>query len=253
MAKDTFYFSHDFNSRQDEKIKRLIRKHKMCGYGIFWSIIEDLYNNANALRLDYDGIAFDLHSDVETVKSIIHDFGLFIFNDETFGSLSIQRRIEERDAKSKKARESAYCRWNNANALQTQSDSNAIKKGNKGKEINKEKDEFLIFRKSELEQLRNDIFEKLKKYGLTEPIIYSGKKVPIEYYDLVEFIIECIDNEEWKLNLKTRFGNTKFELAMKDFINKIKTDMEYLSYENTSDFQRHFSNWLNKNYDKYGK
>lgn len=118
---------------------------------------------------------------------------------------------------------------------------------------NKERSEFLNFRKSELEQLRNDIFEKLKKYGLTEPIIYTSKKVPIEYYDLVEFVIECIDNEDWKLNLKTRFGNTKFELAMKDFINKIKTDMEYLSYENTSDFQRHFSNWLNKNYDKYGK
>jgi len=45
MPKDTYYFSHDYNCRNDEKIKRLLRKHGMCGYGIFWSIVEDLYNN----------------------------------------------------------------------------------------------------------------------------------------------------------------------------------------------------------------
>ena len=37
----------------------LLRKHGMIGYGIYWAIIEDLYNNANALRLDYEGIAFE--------------------------------------------------------------------------------------------------------------------------------------------------------------------------------------------------
>ena len=41
MPKDTFYFSHDYNARNDEKIKRLIRKHGMQGYGVFWSIVED--------------------------------------------------------------------------------------------------------------------------------------------------------------------------------------------------------------------
>ena len=62
------YFSHDYNTRSDEKIKLLIRKFGMEGYGIYWSIVEDLYTNANVLRLDYDGIAYDLHSDKETKK-----------------------------------------------------------------------------------------------------------------------------------------------------------------------------------------
>ena len=44
MAKETFYFSHDYNARNDIKIKKLILKHGFCGYGIFWAIIEDLYN-----------------------------------------------------------------------------------------------------------------------------------------------------------------------------------------------------------------
>ena len=110
----------------------------MLGYGLFWSIIEDLYNNANALRTDYEGIAFDYRTDVNTVKSIISDFDLFVFDADTFGSLSVQKRIDERDSKSVKARESAHKRWTNANAMPTQCDSNAIKES-KVKEIKEKK------------------------------------------------------------------------------------------------------------------
>lgn len=111
MAKDTFYFSHDYNTRNDEKIKFLIRKHGMEGYGIFWAIIEDLYNNANSLKSDYDGIAYDLRVQSDTVKSIINDYDLFVFDGDCFGSLSVQNRIEERDSKSLKARKSALKKW----------------------------------------------------------------------------------------------------------------------------------------------
>jgi len=141
MPKDTFYFSHDYNARNDEKIKMLIRKHGMIGYGVFWAIVEDLYNNANALQTDYDGIAFDYRIDLNIVKSVINDFGLFVFDGETFGSLSVQKRLDERDTKSVKARQSASKRWTNANAMQTQCDGNAIKESKvKEKKVNKEKE-----------------------------------------------------------------------------------------------------------------
>lgn len=126
--KDTFYFSHDYNSRSDDKIKMLIRKHGMLGYGLFWAIIEDLYNNANAMRTDYEGIAYELRTDSNIIKSIINDFDLFILNDTFFGSLSVQRRLDERNSKSSKARESALIRWSkDANAMHKECDSNAIK------------------------------------------------------------------------------------------------------------------------------
>jgi len=138
MAKDTFYFSHDYNSRNDEKIKFLIRKHGMLGYGVFWAIIEDLYNNANALRTDCDGIAYDLRVHSEVVHSVLHEFGLFVFEGENFGSMSVQKRIDERDSKSKKASQNARKRWvsnvNDATAMPPHSDRNAIKE-RKGKEI----------------------------------------------------------------------------------------------------------------------
>jgi superfamily II helicase len=149
--KDTYYFSHDYNTRTDVKIKRIIAKHGMLGYGVFWAIIEDLYNNANVLPTDYESIAFDLRTNEMLVKSIINDFDLFIIDDNVFGSMSVQRRLDERNQKTIKARESANKRWekknNNANALQPQSDSNAIKesKVNKNKANEIDFDKFLEY------------------------------------------------------------------------------------------------------------
>jgi hypothetical protein len=163
MPKDTFYFSHDYNARNDEKIKMLIRKHGMIGYGVFWAIVEDLYNNANALRTDYDGIAYDLRLHSDIIKSVVNDFDLFEINGDYFGSSSVQERLDQRNEKSLSARKSASYRWNkkeeDANALRTLSEGNAIKerKGKeiKGKEINNTLpplQEFLEYCKKNLEQ-----------------------------------------------------------------------------------------------------
>jgi hypothetical protein len=136
MTKDTFYFSHDFNARTDVKIKKLIQKHGLLGYGIYWALVEDLYNNANALPTDCEGIAFDMRTHCDIIHSVIHDFELFIIGKKTFKSLSIEKRLNERKDKSIKASESANKRWKNANALRPQCDRNAIKE-RKGKEIKK--------------------------------------------------------------------------------------------------------------------
>lgn len=137
MAKDTFYFSHDYNARNDIKIKKLLSKHGYLGYGIFWAIIEDLYNNTNVLRLDYETISFDLRCDINIVKSIINEFDLFVIDGDIFGSTSVERRLEERNEKSEKARQSVLKRWSkkeiDTNVLQTNNDSNTIKE-RKGKE-----------------------------------------------------------------------------------------------------------------------
>ena len=120
MNKETFYFSHDYNARNDIKIKRLIVKHGYEGYGIFWAIIEDLYQNANALPLDYDCIAFDLRASIDMIESIINDFDLFEVDDDTFGSSSVQRRLSKRieisEKRSKAGRISAEKRKKARNA-----------------------------------------------------------------------------------------------------------------------------------------
>jgi hypothetical protein len=171
--KETFYFTHDYNARQDPKIKNLIRKHGILGYGIFWAIVEDLYQNANALRLDCECIAFDLRTDCELVESIIKDFDLFVIKDGYFGSLSVQRRTDERDARSSKARISAFARWNkDANAMRTHSDRNAIKE-RKEKEI-KEKENKI----NNIANRQIEFFEELKNH--TEKY---GKEMVRKFYD----------------------------------------------------------------------
>ena len=97
MAKDTYYFSHDYNTRNDSKIKKLLAKHGYLGYGLFWAIVEDLYNNANALPLEYESIAFDLRTNENVIESIINDFDLFCIDKSEFGSTSIERRLNERN------------------------------------------------------------------------------------------------------------------------------------------------------------
>ena len=96
MSKETFYFSHDYNARNDMKIKKLIIMHGYEGYGLFWALIEDLYQNENALPLDYECIAYDLRTSSDIIESIVNDFDLFVVDDETFGSLSVQRRLLKR-------------------------------------------------------------------------------------------------------------------------------------------------------------
>ncbi len=132
--KDAYYFPHDYDTMQDEKIRRMIRRHGMAGYGLFWAIIELLYINANALQMDCEGIAQDFRVNSDIVESVICDFNLFIIRDNEFGSLSVERRLNKRNEKSRKARESANCRWTNANALPADCEGNAIKK-KKGKKI----------------------------------------------------------------------------------------------------------------------
>jgi 5-methylcytosine-specific restriction endonuclease McrA len=112
MAKDNaFYFTHDYNTRNDSKIKNLLSVHGFLGYGLFWAIIEDLYNNANELPLDYRLLAYDLRCDEKTIKSIINEFSLFVINENSFGSISVQRRLEDRSNKSLNAKTSVFKRW----------------------------------------------------------------------------------------------------------------------------------------------
>jgi hypothetical protein len=148
MIKDSLYFSHDYDCRQDPKIKRLLTRHGAAGYGVFWGIVETLYQQGGYYSVDdSDCIANDLNSDVKLVISIVNDFGLFKKKGKLFFSDSVLRRLKLREEKSLKAKKSASKRWENmqthternANAMHTQSDGNANKEIKQIKENNDNK------------------------------------------------------------------------------------------------------------------
>ena len=92
MSKEPFYFLHNYNARNDIKIKRLIVKYGYEGYGLYWAIIEDLYQNANALPLDYDCIAYHLRTSSDMIQSIVNDFDLFEVVEDKFGISRTNKR-----------------------------------------------------------------------------------------------------------------------------------------------------------------
>lgn len=140
MAKKTFFFSHDANARNDEKILAVRMKHGMEGYGIYFAIIEKLLESTDYILLkDYNMIAFELRASAEKVKSVIEDFGLFEFTEDgkLFYSKSLIDRMdtleEKREKRSEAGKKGAESRWKNrekiANAIEI--DSNAITKPSK--------------------------------------------------------------------------------------------------------------------------
>ena len=57
MSKDTYYFSHDYNARNDEKMIAVRMKHGAEGYGIFFMILEKMRESENYMCIkDYNNI-----------------------------------------------------------------------------------------------------------------------------------------------------------------------------------------------------
>lgn len=108
------YFSHDFGARNDEKIVAMLQKCGMAGYGVYWAIVEKLYENDGTLCANYALHAFDLRCEDKLVRQVVVDFGLFEVSEDgrTFSSLSVSRRLEAMKTKSEKAAMAARSRYN---------------------------------------------------------------------------------------------------------------------------------------------
>ena len=162
------YFSHDYNARNDWKIKRLIAACGMEGYGIYWAIVENLYINNNIYPFDIESISYELRADKTKINQIICDFELFTIldNNEFFCCTSIEKRLDKRAEKSEKARASAQKRWTgNASAMQTQYIGNAIKEKNSKEKNSKEKvlNITTSFKNWSIDDLKNSMHEVYKK------------------------------------------------------------------------------------------
>ncbi len=120
------YLQHQSNSFTDIKIIKMRSKLGIESYGIFWALLELLFNEENKLCIDdYSVLAFSLQCDADKLKSVIEDYDLFVIEGGCFYSKRLNNHIESINSKSLKAQESASKRWSNANAKQTQSAPNA--------------------------------------------------------------------------------------------------------------------------------
>jgi len=116
------YLQHQSNSFTDIKIIKMRSKLGIESYGIFWALLELLFNEENKLCVDdYSVLAFSLQCDADKLKSVIEDFDLFIIEDNCFYSKRLNDHIDTINSKSLKAKESVNKRWEK---IRTNNDSN---------------------------------------------------------------------------------------------------------------------------------
>jgi len=117
--KEAYYFSHDTNARNDEKILCLRADYGITGYGAFWVLIEMMFENQNT-QLSHNhvkGIAYSLNMEVELLTNIINsciEYGLFVSDGDNFWSESLRTRkgtyINKREKKVEAGLKSAEAR-----------------------------------------------------------------------------------------------------------------------------------------------
>ena len=183
------YFSHDYKARHDRKLVNLLMKKGAEGIGIFWCIIEMLYEDGGRINTsEYERITFELRSNYDTVKSVIEDFKLFKIDGEHFYSESVLDRLKQRSDKSAKARESISKRWKNStdtNVIRTYKKRNTIKES-KGKEKREVKNRTrTIF----VEPTIPELYSEFIKRGLSEKLSIREDEGFFNFYKTKGWIV----------------------------------------------------------------
>lgn len=130
------YFRHDYHARNHLKFKPLLQDFGVTGLGIYWCIVEMLYEEGGSINTShYKSIAFDLRITEQDLKKVIEEYNLFDLRNEAFSSKKVIERLSERAKKAKAAAKSAKKKWAKfyanadkklANAERLLSDGNAI-------------------------------------------------------------------------------------------------------------------------------
>lgn len=119
-GKLAYYFPHDYHARNDEKIESLLLDHGWEAYGVYWMLIERMYESAScSIRHDkIKQIAQASAISDEKLESIIAsciDEDLFATDGESFWSESARSRRDNivafREMTATRARRAAEARW----------------------------------------------------------------------------------------------------------------------------------------------
>jgi hypothetical protein len=217
------YFSHDSNARNDEKLVRLRMRHKAAGYGVYFMILERMRDANNYMcAKDYNLIAFDLREDAALIKSVVEDFGLFVFTEDGkyFYSESFLKRMGMKDDVSRKRSEAgkkgSSKRWHKKGE-EKQTDGKAIAnlKQTDGKVIARKKE-------SKESNISTDVDNNIPPDGgssdgdtvRTQPKSFRSKV--IEYFNdkmkdrSIKPIVSITDNTrraEWLLARRREYGD----------------------------------------------
>lgn len=230
------YFSHDSNARNDDKIIRLRMKHGASGYGVYFMILERLREETDYVSVkDYNIIAFDFRVDASLVKSVVEDFGLFVFTEDGKGfySESLLRRMEIKDTVRNKRKDAAAARWSKK--------PDNISSGNKPKDKPQPSKEKTVPPSPTLCNAKTS-----EPKTAPQPVVASVPSTPtVQKYSLSidDEVTEMKKSTLWKESVCIRYqlSNEQVDACLADFA--LKCDKQHTSLQ---DAKSHFCYWLQK-------
>lgn len=240
MAKETYFFSHDYNARNDRKIAALVKDYKSAGYGIFWATCEMMHEEGGTLEFDdmtLGAIAKDLNEEPGLISIVLEKcisvYKLFVKQEDLLQSSRVHRNLdmknEKKNIKAEAGRlggiKSGESRRNSQNGYEFTKQNEAVlqpassneakeSKGDysKGNEIKESKEPA-----SPWFDLKLDIPEKTMESAELNQFTFTGKKN-------TEFI-KC----QWKVFLSERLDDPP-EKSMQ--------------HKKVTDLTSYFLNWL---------
>lgn len=132
-AKDVYYFSHDCNARNDEKILAMRSIYGLEGYAMYFMIVEILREQdeykLEITKYTWNTLAMQMHTEAEKVKEFVNDcvneFHLFVIENNVLYSESLIKRMKLFKEISEIRSKAAKKRWENSNDMQNECKSNA--------------------------------------------------------------------------------------------------------------------------------
>ena len=189
MKEKNYYFPHDINAKNDGKMQKLIFEMGSEGYGIYWYLIESMYENKGTLELsNIEMYANALRTKCERITNVIQKYNLFNSNDIEFWSESCRERLGFINKKCEKARKSVKVRWD-----KYERNTNVI--------LYKEK-------KSKEKNIKEDINKSNTTVSYkSEKSVESPK--PLEEYEVETKLQKCICS--WKQILGFEFSDRRWD------------------------------------------
>ncbi len=213
VKKEAYFFYHDSNSRNDEKILSMRVKYGYEGYGLFWAIIEamrdqtDYKLSTKKIKELNLSLNFDEKKLTDFIEDCINEFNLFSSDGDKFYSNRLLSNMKKKEQISRKR-----------SAIAKQMQSN--KKKEKESKVNK--NILLIRSYPELCILKDDDVEVSKLFDLAWGIYPNkdGKKAAEKHFTAsvkngtdFDNLFKAIENYKNSENVKKGFiksGSTFF-------------------------------------------
>lgn len=231
MSKETFYFTHDYNARNDDKILELRSLYGAEGYGIFWMIAETMAENTNGgikksliggLSLGY-GVAKDrllaiINSCIEI--GLIYEKEGFLFSKRMLTHKELRKNL------SIAGRAGAEKRWG-GNSLPISPPNTKERKGKEN--TNKGTVENFVFKLHGLDEINVSVLNNCESWQLSE---------------IKSFISNSQQNfESIAMNNRLMNNSENFKIVIQEFINMIQATNDY---KESSELRKFFGNWVFK-------